>query len=165
MHYKKIVYSLLLLSFSFFLCACKEQIAQVGVATKAPTLAVFDAQQHPIILDDYEGKAVIVEFWSVACGSCLAMMAELEKVAVARPDDVAVLGINIDKKEFNLNGFAEKKGFSFPLGLDQLGITQERYQVTVTPTTFFLNRRGEIVQKHVGFSEEMDLDDYVDNLY
>lgn len=161
MGYKKKVGIIVLL---FFLSACKEEFAKVGTTIKAPAIAVFDSQNKPINLDDYQGKAVVLEFWSVSCGPCLAMMAQWQKIVQSRPDDVVVIGINIDKKKFDLNWFANKKGFSFPLGFDQLGITQERYMVTVTPTTFFLNIKGEITKKHVGFSDEMDLDKYVDQL-
>lgn len=164
MHTKKMVSVVVLLTATFLLSACKEERVKVGATVAAPPIAVFDAQKNPIKLDDYKGKPIILEFWSVTCGSCLAMMAEWEKVIQSRPDDVIVLGINIDREEFDLKKFAEYKGFTFPLGFDQLGITQERYLVTVSPTTFFLNKKGHITKMHVGFSTEMDLDKYVDEL-
>lgn len=164
MHTKKIVTAGLLLSLIFLLSACKEQIAKVGATVAAPPIAVFDAQKKAIKLENYQGKPVILEFWSVTCGSCLAMMAEWQKITKSRPNDVVVIGINIDRKEFDLTEFAQYKGFTFPLGFDQLGITQERYLVTATPTTYYLNKKGQISKMQVGFSEDMDLNHYVDDL-
>jgi len=146
----------------FFLSGCKEERAKVG--EKAPSLAVFDAQEKAITFDTYEGKPIVLEFWSVTCGSCLAMMKEWEELTQTRPNDVAVIGINIDKKTFELQTFANEQGFTFPLGFDQLGITQERYMVSVTPTTFFINRDRTITKMHVGFSNNMNVNQYIDEL-
>ncbi|MBL4831743.1 MAG: TlpA family protein disulfide reductase [Aliivibrio sp.] len=151
-----------LLASIFILSGCKEEVAKVGAS--APSIAVFDAQKNPIKLSDFKGKPVVLEFWSVTCGSCLAMMAEWEKLTKSRPDDVAVIGINIDKKEFDLEAFSQKQGFTFPLGFDQLGITQERYLISVTPTTYFVNKKGKITKMHVGFAINMNLNKYVDEL-
>ncbi|MCE0495700.1 TlpA family protein disulfide reductase [Vibrio salinus] len=144
-----------LLIFSVFITGCQDQLAKIG--GKAPSLAVFDSENNPITFDQFKGKPVILEFWSKDCGACIAMMDKWQSVLQNRPDDVVLIGVGIDKNHFDLNAFAKKYGLTFPIGFDQLGITKERYQVSVTPTTYFIDQSGEIVNFHIGFSYELDL--------
>ncbi|SHO55224.1 TlpA family protein disulfide reductase [Vibrio quintilis] len=144
------------------LTGCKE--AFVSVNAPAPDLAVFDAAEKPLNLSDYQGKPMILEFWSATCGACLVMMKKWQQVVSARPDDVAVIGVSIDKDHVDLNAFANDLGVTFPLGFDQMDITRERYQVSVTPTTFFIDQNGVVREMHIGYSEHMDLNQKINQL-
>ncbi|PWI33276.1 TlpA family protein disulfide reductase [Vibrio albus] len=144
------------------LSGCKDEIARVGES--APSVAAFDARQQEIKLADYQGKPVVLEFWSETCGACLLMMKKWQQVVQERPDDLTVISINIDDKEVDLDAIADDLGISFLLGKDQLGITQERYLVSVTPTTFFINKAGVIEKTHIGYSSGMDLNGYINKL-
>ncbi len=156
------VKGILLLFCAVLISGCQEQIAKVG--EKAPSLAVFDADNNQITFDQFKGKPVIVEFWSEDCGACIAMMDKWQSVLKDHADEVTLIGVNIDEKNIDLKAFAHKYGLTFLLGSDQLGITKERYQVAVTPTTYFINKAGDIVSQHIGFSYELDLDKAVSYL-
>jgi len=138
---------------------CKEQ--KLAVESPAPDLAVMDNQEQKMTLEQVKGKPVVVEFWSSTCGACLVMMKEWQKYADAHPDKMQFIGVGIEPYPENLPAFAEKLGVTLPLGLDQLGITQERYQVVATPTTFFIDRQGVLKEIHLGYSPGMDLDHFV----
>jgi peroxiredoxin len=151
-----IIKTVLFLCLTVLISGCQEQVAKVG--EKAPSLAVFDADNNQISFDQFKGKPVIVEFWSEDCGACIAMMDKWQSVLKNHPNEVTLIGVNVDEKKVNLKAFAKKYGLTFLLGADQLGITKERYKVAVTPTTYFINKAGDIVNQHIGFSYEMDLD-------
>lgn len=155
-------FGLLLLLLTGVLSGCKEETAKMG--SDAPAVAAFDARQQAIRLADYQGKPVVLEFWSETCGACLLMMKKWQQVVQARPDDVTVIAVNIDDREVDLEGVADELGVSFLLGKDQLGITQERYLVSVTPTTFFIDKSGVIDTMHIGYSSGMDLNGYLNRL-
>jgi len=138
---------------------CKEQ--KLAVGSPAPDLAVMDSQENKMTLQQVSGKPVVVEFWSSTCGACLVMMKEWQKYADNHPEKMQFIGVGIEPYPENLPAFANKLGVTLPLGLDQLGITQERYQVVATPTTFFIDRHGVLKEIHLGYSSEMDLDHYV----
>jgi peroxiredoxin len=138
---------------------CKEQALAVGAI--APDLAVMDAQNNKMTLERASGKPVVVEFWSSTCGACLVMMKQWQKYADAHPDKMQFIGVGIEPYPDDLSAFADKLGVTLPLGLDQLGITQERYQVVATPTTFFIDRHGVLKEIHLGYSSSMDFDHYV----
>jgi len=48
-------------------------------------------------------------------------------------------------------GFAESRKLPFSVAIDNTGdIARQFGQVQLTPTTFLLNKRGEIVKRYVG---------------
>ncbi len=147
----------------FLLSGCqKEQLASVDET--APDIAVFDAADQPVNISQFRGKPVILEFWSSTCGACILMMKKWQAYIDEHPDTLSVVGVNIDDGDINLDAFAQKYGFAFTLGQDQLGITRERYLISVTPTTFFIDRDGVIRRMHIGYSAQMKLENYINPL-
>lgn len=62
------------------------------------------------------GKIVIVDFWAHWCGPCRMLAPELEKAALARPDDVVVLKVNVDanpelSRHFNVTAIPDVRFF------------------------------------------------------
>lgn len=144
---------------AMLLSGCKEQ--QLGVNKPAPELAVLNNQGQKMTLESLRGQPVVVEFWSSTCGACLAMMKQWQQYAHTHPGKMQFIGVGIKPHPQNLKAFADKLKVNLPIGLDQLDMTKETYQVSVTPTTFFIDRQGILRKIHVGYSENMDLDHYV----
>jgi thiol-disulfide isomerase/thioredoxin len=57
---------------------------------------LFDLQNHPVRLQDFKGKIVLLNFWATWCPSCEAELTTLRDLQAAHRDDLVVLGINID---------------------------------------------------------------------
>ncbi|MFZ3512975.1 TlpA family protein disulfide reductase [Vibrio harveyi] len=144
------------------LFGCEDQKAQIGQSS--PDIAAMNAAQQTVSLESYQGKKIVLEFWSSTCGACIAMMKKWQDVYERRSDEVVVIAINIDDYEVDLNEYATKYGFSFPMVKDQLGITKERFSIGVTPTTYLINRDGKLVDMHIGYSASMDLDKVISQL-
>ncbi|MFM2479836.1 TlpA family protein disulfide reductase [Celerinatantimonas sp. YJH-8] len=141
---------------------CQQERVQIGKT--APPLATFDSAQQQFDLPKNPTKPVILEFWTEDCGACIAMMKSLNKVAMSRSKQVDVIAVNMDKRAVDLTAVQNKWQLHFPLVRDQLGITQERYAVEVTPTTFWINRDGVVTRTEIGFSASRDLNRDVDRL-
>jgi len=156
-------YGLVVVLFSMLaLSGCQDQKAQLGNAS--PDIAALNAAQETVSIKDYQGKKIVLEFWSSTCGACIAMMNKWQEIYARRSNEVAIIAINIDDYDVDLNAFANKYGFSFPMVKDQLGITKERFSVGVTPTTYLINREGKLVEMHIGYSASMDLDKVISQL-
>ncbi|WP_145600905.1 TlpA family protein disulfide reductase [Yersinia frederiksenii] len=137
------------------LSACKQE--EVAVGEVAPQLAAYDLQGKPVALDQWKGKQVYLNFWSASCGGCLAEMAALDKLSHEYHNDIVVVAINTDPEQVDINPVLAQRNISYPVIRDQLGITQERYQVIGTPTSFMIDRNGKVTQLHQGARNEKDL--------
>jgi peroxiredoxin len=99
------------------------------------------------------GQVVLVNFWATSCSTCVGEMPQItaafetyrgrgyQTVAVAMQDDPPALVAN----------FAESHHLPFGVAIDNTGAIARGFgQVHVTPTSFLINKRGEIVKRYVG---------------
>ncbi|EOU3147863.1 TlpA family protein disulfide reductase [Yersinia enterocolitica] len=134
------------------LSACKQE--EVAVGEVAPQLAAYDLQGKPVALEQWKGKQVYLNFWSASCGGCLAEMAALDKLSQQYQQDIVVVAINTDPEQVDIAPVLAQRNISYPVIRDQLGITQERYQVIGTPTSFMIDRNGKVTELHQGARDE-----------
>lgn len=137
------------------LSACKQE--EVAVGEVAPQLAAYDLQGKPGALEQWKGKQVYLNFWSASCGGCLAEMAALDKLSQQYQQDIVVVAINTDPEQVDIAPVLAQRNISYPVIRDQLGITQERYQVIGTPTSFMIDRHGKVTELHQGARDEKAL--------
>ncbi|EKN3683596.1 TlpA family protein disulfide reductase [Yersinia enterocolitica] len=137
------------------LSACKQE--EVAVGEVAPQLAAYDLQGKPVALEQWKGKQVYLNFWSASCGGCLAEMAALDKLSQQYQQDIVVVAINTDPEQVDIAPVLAQRNISYPVIRDQLGITQERYQVIGTPTSFMIDRHGKVTELHQGARDEKAL--------
>lgn len=100
-----------------------------------------------------ENDLTLVNAWSLSCDPCIREMPALEQLDQAY-DNVAVLGLYLnDKTEISeqartqIHEVLEAKGVTYPhLLTSQAMLDSPEYRdIQVTPTTFFVDSRGEIV--------------------
>ena len=103
-------------------------------------------------LSDYRGKVVLVNFWATWCPPCVKEIPDF----VALTDDygekgLIILGISLDKNPQQvLPGFIRKYKINYPILLDDGRVAGVYGGVTAIPTTFLVDREGNIRQKYVG---------------
>ena len=100
-----------------------------------------------------KGQVVLVNFWATSCSSCVAempqVMATFEKYKSRGYQTVAV-AMSYDPPAY-VASFAETRKLPFAVAIDNTGeIARSFGQVQLTPTSFLINRRGEIVKRYVG---------------
>jgi cytochrome c biogenesis protein CcmG/thiol:disulfide interchange protein DsbE len=120
-------------------------------AQQAPpiTLTLFDGEV--IKLEDFRGKAVLVNFWASWCVPCRAEAPALESAWQKHKDKAVVfIGVNIQDKEENARAFMKEFGVTYLNGPDPDGKIAVDYGVWGIPETFFINPQGKITYKHAG---------------
>jgi len=112
-------------------------------------------------LSNYRGKTVVADFWSTSCPPCLMQIPVLEALQKDYAHKgVAVIGVAVGgESPAMLKGWAARRNIRYPLGADVRGVAAASWQVTTLPTLFIVTPEGRIAASHVGFWEDGDLRD------
>ena len=139
----------------FFSVSCKEESVQIG--QPAPEMAAFDLQGNKASLSDWQGKTVLINFWSETCGACIAELRTLQQWAEKYPNQVQLVAMNIDGEKADTQAIVTKRQLTLPIFKDQMKITAERYQLVGTPTSFVIDPSGKVIYKFEGLLPEEEL--------
>ena len=140
----------------FVLTACQEQKAEIG--QQAPEFAAFDLQGNKAELKQWQGKPILLSFWSASCGVCIAELKELEKLEQQYPNQLQIIALNIDNETADTQATVNKRQIKLTVLKDQMKITGERYQIIGTPTSFFIDSEGKIRYKFEGLIPKQQLE-------
>ena len=139
----------------FFSVSCKEESVQIG--QPAPEIAAFDLQGNKASLSDWQGKTVLINFWSETCGACITELKTLQQWAEKYPNQVQLIAMNIDGEKADTQAIVTKRQLTLPIFKDQMKITAERYQLVGTPTSFVIDPSGKVIYKFEGLLPEEEL--------
>lgn len=124
------------------------------VALFAVLPGVSSAAEGQLDLARYKGKVVYIDFWASWCVPCRKSFPWLNELAGKHPDDLVVVGVNVDNERAAAMKFLEKYPASFPLVFDPQGKLAAEYKLEGMPSAVIVDRAGKIVHRHVGFREE-----------
>jgi peroxiredoxin len=116
---------------------------------------------------DFKGRVTLVNFWATSCTTCVAempqMVATYDKFKNRGFDTVAV-AMRYDPPAYVVN-FAQSRQLPFKVAIDNTGMVAKAWgEVKLTPTTYLVNKRGEIVKRYVGAPDFAELHRLVDSL-
>lgn len=118
------------------------------------TIQTLNGESFP--MEQLKGKVIFINLWATWCGPCRAEMPAIESLYKGTTHkDLAFVMLSIDRKndEIKVKNYVNTKGFTFPVYLVQSPFPNqlpEALQVPSIPTTFVINKKGEIVYKNVG---------------
>ncbi len=159
---------LILLSLGFLFAAliaagCGSTTSTTSTAATADVNAAPDFNVQTIMgpmisLDDVksEGKPIMINFGASWCGPCKQEAPMLAQMYAKYKDRVSFLGMAVQDQPDNQRAFAKKYGLTYPVGLDGDSRVLNDYQqagkvpYNGIPTTFFINKKGDIVTFYVG---------------
>ena len=102
------------------------------------------------------GKVTIVEFWTFACGNCLANLPAYANWQKRFADkDVVVIGVHTPETEServtaNVERRVKQLGITYPILVDQEHANWNRWQVEAWPTVYLVDKQGRIRYRWVG---------------
>jgi peroxiredoxin len=122
-------------------------------ATTAPesTFVLLDGSK--INTASLKGKVTLVNFWATSCTTCVAEMPKIiatyDKYKTKGFDTVAV-AMSYDPPAYVVN-YAETRKLPFKVAIDNTGAVAKAWdEVKLTPTTYIVNKQGQIVKRYVG---------------
>jgi peroxiredoxin len=126
---------------------------------KAADFSLKDPRGAVVSLSSMRGKVVLLNFWATWCPPCISEMPSLNKLyQELRPRGFEVVAVSLDKSAENVREFISKKGFKFLVLIDESNTVSKRYKVFSTPTTFLIDRKGNIVERFYGEYDWQDRD-------
>lgn len=134
-------------------------------AAPASTFVLLDGSKKST--EDLKGKVTLVNFWATSCVTCVA---EMPKVIAtydkyqARGYDTLAVAMSYDPPSYVVN-FAETRKLPFKVAIDNTGAVAKAWgDVQLTPTTYVVNKRGEIVKRYVGEPDFAELHKLIEKL-
>lgn len=116
---------------------------------------------------DMKGKVTLVNFWATSCTTCVAEMPRIISTYdkyQARGYDTVAVAMSYDPPSYVVN-YAETRKLPFKVAIDNTGAVAKAWgDVQLTPTTFVVNRRGDIVKRYVGEPDFAELHRLIEKL-
>ncbi|AEG91410.1 thiol-disulfide oxidoreductase-like protein [Ramlibacter tataouinensis TTB310] len=136
-------------------------------ATPAPasTFVLLDGSSKTTA--DLKGKVTLVNFWATSCTTCVAEMPEI--VATydkyrSRGFDTLAVAMSYDPPSYVVN-YAQTRKLPFKVAIDNTGAVARAWgDVKLTPTTYIVNKRGEIVKRYIGEPDFAELHRLIEQL-
>lgn len=128
---------------------------------QAPDFTLTSLDGKKVSLKSYRGKAVIVDFWATWCGPCRVEIPWFEDFRQQYgPQGLAVLGVSTDQLDDSdpakahqvVTDFAKQIHMNYPVLMATDSVEQQYGGISALPTTFFINRSGQVVASTIGLA-------------
>ena len=114
-----------------------------------------------------KGRVTLVNFWATSCVTCVAEMpkiAETYNKYHAKGFDTIAVAMSYDPPSYVVN-YAQTRKLPFEVAIDNTGAIARAWgEVKLTPTTYVVNKRGEIVKRYVGEPNFSELHKLIESL-
>ena len=129
-------------------------VQTVSPGSPVPAYEYVNKDGKTVKLSDFEGKWILVDFWSRGCGPCIKSVPELGAVSKEYPDRLSVVSINLDKEKSWKEASAEH-GIFWNDWNDPNGSSGSirAYGTTGIPTFVLITPEGIIHDIFVGYGE------------
>jgi peroxiredoxin len=133
------------------------------VAFDAPVLALRDLDGAERSLADYRGQVVLVNLWATWCPPCIEEMPNLQRFFDRHRDQgFVVIAIDDGDPLEDVRSFVAKHGLTFPVWLDDTYEATERaFKTSSLPSSYVIDRNGQVRLAWFGAISEPMLEEYV----
>ncbi|MEA4970813.1 MAG: cytochrome c biogenesis protein CcdA [Candidatus Pelethousia sp.] len=135
----------------------------------APAITLKDQNGETHTLADYKGQVVFLNFWATWCGPCQNEMPDIQALYEdwdKNAGEVVVLGVagpnqGREGSSEDIKAFLSEKGYTYPVLLDEGGEAFYQYGISAFPTTFMIDKEGNVFGLVTGEISREIMDDIV----
>ena len=122
-------------------------------ANAAPDFTVLDDEGNEVKLSDYKGNPIVLNFWATWCSYCKLEMPDFHEAYKKYPD-VQFLMVNatdgMHETMSSAKEYINKENYQFDVFFDTKLEAVNAYYVTGFPSTFFIDKDGNLVTRGSG---------------
>jgi peroxiredoxin len=130
-------------------------LAGTGCSSSEPappsTFVLLDGSKSTTA--DLKGKVTLVNFWATTCVSCVKEMPQLAATYdkfKSRGFETVAVAMSYDPPSYVVS-FAQSRQLPFKVAIDNTGEVARAWgDIKITPTTFIVNKNGQIVKRYIG---------------
>lgn len=128
---------------------------------RAEDFGLSDIDGKPYTLSELRGKVVLINFWATWCAECRVEMPSLNRLYERlKGEGLIVLGISINRSPSAVRDAIGKTPVSFPILLDPKGDVYRKYMIQGLPTSFLIDRQGNMAEKIIG-GRQWDSEEFI----
>lgn len=131
----------------------------------APEFSLPAVNDGTIKLGNYRGSVVILDFWATWCPPCKDEIPDFIKLYNNYKDKgLMIIGISLDTDTDKLKDFCRNMGINYPIAMSDDKVTGAYGGIQYIPTTFIIDKEGNIVKKYVGFTKYSEFESQIKKL-
>ncbi|MGL6199769.1 MAG: TlpA family protein disulfide reductase [Lachnospiraceae bacterium] len=113
----------------------------------APDFTAEDSEGNTVALSDLRGKPVVLNFWASWCGPCQQEMPDFQEAFAEYGGEVQFMMLNLtgsNETRESAEAFIAENKYTFPVYFDVQQSGANAYTVFSIPTTYFIDKDGNI---------------------
>jgi peroxiredoxin len=127
----------------------------------APDFTLKDINGKSVSLSDFKGKVVVLNFWATWCTPCIHEIPDFNALqAKYGSSGVQFIGVAVDDEGISkVKPWVQKNNVGYPILLSDDDIFKKYGDMSAIPTTFIIDRSGNIRERYVGARQRQVLED------
>ena len=126
----------------------------LAAANRAPAIDLPGTDGN-VILENFRGKVVYLDFWASWCEPCKKSFPWMHEMKANYADQgFEIVAVNLDKDRKLADEFLKALDVNFKVAFDQSGKTASSYKLRGMPSSYLIDREGNVHASHIGFRDK-----------
>ncbi len=132
----------------------------------APDFTLTSVEGKDVSLSDYRGKVIILDFWATWCPPCKAEIPGfVELYSQYNDQGLEIIGISLDQGDLSVvPAFVKSYNVNYPILYYKDEVISNYGGIRSIPTTFIIDKEGNIVQRLVGYKPKEFFEELIKTL-